>query len=229
MRIFSLAAAMAGMTLTSGCLLVDVEAGKGEGEGGGRPPPDIAARVNDMATEFDDIDSRITAVEGDAVDLPATARVGYTGVATLWAGYGGLTPDNVVVMAGDAQFMADFDAATIEGTMDNFVIVESDQPLFTVAERNAALEDGEIATGSLVLSDGEISGTGFEADFDGTLTTEFHVYDASGELVGTFHGPTGLMLRAGADTMGGPGDVIFTADGVPASMETLRIVAESQP
>ncbi len=173
------------------------------------------------AVEYMDISGELDDAEGVAVDMPEGGTADYDGVVGIGARY----RDGGVMMLGDAALTADFDAATIDGTLDKFVVAELDGDVdIDDFLRNpvGALFEFETADGEIDLTGGTITGTDFESDFDGRITTDAYVYRADGRLYGVFRGADAELLEAWANAT----DMTLTRNGTRPDDVELYLAAE---
>jgi hypothetical protein len=146
--------------------------------------------------EYMDVAGKIDDAEGVAVEMPSDGAE-YDGIVGIGARY----RDGGVAMLGDAALTADFDAGTIDGVLDDFVVAEFDGDIDInefLMNPIGSMFEFETADGQLDLRNGTITGTDFEADFDGNITTDAYVYAADGTLYGVFRGANAELLEAWA-------------------------------
>ena len=201
MRWMTMAAVLAGAGIVSGCAQISL----------------MTKSVDYMAIAGD-----IEDAEGVAVDMPGGGTAEYDGIVGIGARY----RDGGVLMMGDAALTADFGAGTIDGVMDDFVVAEIDGDVdideFLMSPIRSLFQF-ETADGRLDLSNGRITGSDFEADFDGRITTDAHVYRADGTLYGVFRGADAELLEAWAHM----NDMTLRRGGSDATDVELYLAAEA--
>ena len=82
----------------------------------------------------------------------------------------------------------------------------------------------ETADGVIAVRTGTITGTDFEADFDGTITTDAYVYRADGTLYGVFRGADAGLLEAWANAK----DMRISRNRADAEDVELYLAAERE-
>lgn len=153
--------------------------------------------------EYSSLQDDLDAAAGVGVTMPNSGTATYSGVAIM----GAKSDTNAVGLMGDAALTADFDAASIAGTIDNFVGVEdiqvdadgnfsdlNDNPV-SQTDVIFALKNG---SGSLAVNNGSIAGSTFTADFAGDVTLNSTVYSPEGTMSGDFSGADGQLIEASA-------------------------------
>ncbi|TYB82786.1 hypothetical protein [Maritimibacter fusiformis] len=174
------------------------------------------------AVEYMDISGELDDAEGVAVDMPEGGTADYDGVVGIGARY----RDGGVMMLGDAALTADFDAATIDGRLDDFIVAELDGDVDIdefLGNPIGAAFSFRTADGEIGVTGGSIAGTGFLADFEGTVTTDDNAYYAKGELYGDFLGANGQLIEARADAA----DMLLRRNGSGAEDVELYLAAEA--
>jgi hypothetical protein len=144
-----------------------------------------------------------------AADLPVTGSATYEGYAAL-----DMQTERATAMVGEVEITADFDDATLSGTMDEFQ-----------GRVNGSAE--QELEGELTLSDGDIGiGTpsGFTVEVEGELeANNGDVLAVDGTVLGSFRGedgPDALLAVA-------VGGTDFTLNGTESEGD-LAIVAEER-
>lgn len=199
MRLMTMAAVLAGASGLAGC-----------------------AQINLLtkALEYQGIESDIEDAEGVEVTMPEGGKGEYEGVVGISAGY----EDGGVLMFGDAALTADFDAATIDGVLDDFIAAEFDDDTDLEAFLQNPVASAfkfESATGKFDLTNGVIVADGFTVDIDGSVAVDANVYTADGRLIGEFLGANAELLKAWADAR----NISFTRNGVNGTDIDVELVA----
>lgn len=145
---------------------------------------DPLTRINPRITAADVLLDEIGALPPTlSIEMPTSGTATYTGYATGEIEVSAVLTD---VIIADASLTANFGAATISGSLDNF-------------------EASSLATmsGSLMLSSGSIVSSAFASDVDGVLAYGADTITIDGVLIGGFVG-------ASADAL--LGDILGAAD-----------------
>ncbi|MEJ1991574.1 MAG: hypothetical protein P8X50_07610 [Maritimibacter sp.] len=134
--------------------------------------------------------------------MPTTDTATYDGIAVF-----GASNDTVgVALVGDASMTADFDAATISGTIDNFVGAENvtadEQGNFSDLDGNPLSVTDlflsvKSASGEVSVNNGTISGSTFSADYASAvgIVMSGSPYHPHGTMAGDFIGSKGFPPR----------------------------------
>ncbi len=165
------------------------------------------AQINALskASTLNSLNNDLDAARSQAVTMPVSDTATYDGIAVF-----GASNDTVgVALVGDASMTADFDAATISGTIDNFVGAENvtadEQGNFSDLDGNPLSVTDlflsvKSASGEVSVNNGTISGSTFSADYAsaGGIVMSGSTYHPHGTMAGDFIGSNADMIEASA-------------------------------
>lgn len=174
-------------------------------------------RIADLGMTYSSIESDLADAEGIDPVMPETGTATYEGVV----GIGGNFEDGNVVLAGDAALEADFAAATLTGTLDNFVGASVNSGV--TADEVLSDPLGNLfkfgkADGAIDVTGGVITDSAFTADFGGDVSLDGNDYTIAGTMDGNFRGANGELIEASAD------DFTMQLDGADATGSSLILV-----